>query len=134
MLRGRYARRSGMVMKKAFAPARPIATTVGVAAVTKTLMLIGTQTTVITAITSAGPTTITISVRVSDAVMRMVTTAAINTAALIMEIIRSWIIFCPKSSASRIFAKDWENVSRNKRLGAQEKLESCEHSALENHD
>ena len=86
------------------------------AAVTKTLMLIGTQTTVITAITQAGAITTTTSVRVSDAVMRMVTIAAIDMAALITETIRSWITFCHKSSISRLFAKDWENVSLNKRL------------------
>ena len=80
-----------MVMKKASALARQTATTVGAAAATKTLMPIGTQTMVITAITYAGPITTTTSERVSDAVMRMVTIAAIDMAASITEIFRSWM-------------------------------------------
>src|SRR4249919_2310287 len=97
-----------MAMKKASAPERQTGTTVGVP-ITETLMLIGTQTTATVAITSTGAITTTTSVRASDAVMKMVTTADINMVASLMESIPSWIPSCHKSSISRLFADDRED-------------------------
>src|SRR5438309_4971925 len=109
-------------MKKASAPERLTATTAGLPT-TKTLMPIGTRTTATMAITSTAATTTTTSVRVSDAVMKMVTTAAINMVASLGETIRSWTPFCRKSSISRLFAKDQEDGALNKRLATHEKHE-----------